>query len=79
MFPAHSLNAVLLAFEITSVSIVQRLGTDKVSLVTTEPSPCPTGSKEPLSLDFAVSYDYGPDYVRQLGIRDNLVEVIRVR
>jgi len=79
VFPAHSPRSVLLAFEITSASIVQRTGSDKVSLVTTERSPCPLVLKEPLCLDFPVAYDYGPDYVRELGIRDNLVEVIRVR
>ena len=68
---------MVLAFEITSATIVQRRGSDKVSLVTTELSPVFSGGT--LCLDFAVSYDCGPDYVRELGVRDNLVEVIRAR
>ena len=79
MFPTHSPRSVLLAFEITSATILQRIGSDRVSLVTTERSPCPLVSKEPLCLDFPVAYDYGPDYVRELGVRDSLVEVVRVR
>lgn len=73
------MDSVLLTFEITSASVLQRIGSDRVSLVTTERSPTPLTSKQPLSLDFPAAYDTGPDYVRELGVRDNLVEVIRVR
>ncbi len=67
-----------LTFEITHVFILQGRGADKVSLYTTEPSPTPCISREILYLDFNVTQGNGPEYVRQLGIPDNLVEIVRI-
>jgi len=67
-----------LIFEIIHASVLRGRGADKVSLHTTEPSPVPGISKQPLCLDFVVAAQDGPEYVRQLGIPDDLMEIIDV-
>ncbi len=68
-----------LTFEITRVTILQkRYGPDNVSLHTTNPSPAPGFTEESLYLDFKVARGGGPEYVRQLGIPDSLVEVVPI-
>lgn len=65
-------------FEITHVSVLQGRDADKVSLHTTESSPTPGITKQPLCLDFTVAARDGPEYVRQLGFPDDLMEIIDV-
>lgn len=67
-----------LTFEITRASVLQGRGADRVSLHTTEPSPTPGISKQPLCLDFVVARALGQEYVRQLGIPAHLMEIIDV-
>ena len=68
-----------LPLTITKVFILQEdTGPDTVYLTTTEPSPCPGLSEEPLDLKFTVAAGGGPAYVRALGVPDELVEVLRL-
>lgn len=66
-----------LTFQVAKVFILQSdTGPDYVYITTSEPSPCPGLSEEPLDLKFTVAADSGPAYVRTLGIPDKLVEVM---
>jgi hypothetical protein len=68
---------MIVTFDITKVMIVTGRGTDKVSLYTTEDSPCPGVTKESLGLDFAVAVGGGYRYVTEvLKIDEEYVEVI---
>lgn len=68
---------MVLCVNVTKVTIVTGRGPDKVSLHTTEDSPTPGLSKEPLWLDFAVAAGDGFRYVTEvLRIDDEYVEII---
>jgi hypothetical protein len=68
---------MIVTFDITKVTIVTGHGADKVYLHTTEDSPCPGVSKEPLGLDFSVAAGDGYRYVTEiLRIDEEYVEVI---
>ena len=68
-----------LTFQVAKVFILQSdTGPDTVYLSTTEPSPCPGLSEEPLDLKLTVAADRGPAYVKGLGVPDELVEVMKV-
>ena len=51
--------------KITSITIVQGSGPDKVMLGTTFPSPCPAFDTNDLCLDFNAAADSGPAYVAE--------------
>ena len=69
---------VTLTFEVTRVLVLQgTTGPDAVFLHTTEPSPTPGLTRQPLALEIAVAAGDGPDYVHRLGVPWDLVEVIR--
>lgn len=66
-----------LIIEVTKVIIVTGRGPDLVSFCTTEVSPTPGLTEEPLSLDFKVAAGDGRRYVIEvLGIDAECVEVI---
>jgi len=69
---------MILQICITKVTIITGRGADKVFLHTTEPSPCPGLTYEPLGFDFEVAIGNGFRYVTEvLKIDDDLIEVIR--
>lgn len=69
--------AFALTFQVTKVFILQSdTGPDHVYITTSEPSPCPGLSGEPLDVKFTVAAGGGPAYVRRLGIPDEVVEVM---
>ena len=66
-----------LTFQVTKVFILQSdTGPDHVYITTSEPSPCPGLSEEPLDLKLTVAAGGGPAYVKGLGVPDELVEVV---
>lgn len=67
---------MIVCFDITKVTIVTGRGADKVFMHTTELSPCPGVSKEPLGLDFEVAAGDGYRYVTEVLKIDENVEVI---
>lgn len=68
---------IILCVVVTKVTILTGNGVDKVYLHTTEDSPCPGVSKEPLGLDFSVAAGGGYRYVTEvLKIDEEYVEVI---
>lgn len=70
---------MILTVDVTKVTIVTGRGPDKVSLHTTEDSPTPGVTKEPLWLDFSVAAGDGFHYVTEvLKIDDEYVEVIPI-
>jgi hypothetical protein len=70
---------VTLTFTVTRVQVLQSdTGPDTVFFHTTEPTPYPKLSQEPLMLKITVEADKGPEYVDGLGIPVDIVEVIRI-
>jgi len=68
---------MIITLDITKVTIVIGHGADKVYMHTTEPSPCPGVTKEPLGLNFEVAAGNGYKYVTEvLRIDEEYVEVI---
>ena len=68
---------MILCVNVTRVTILTGRGADKVYLHTTEVSPCPGISKEPLGLDFSVAVGDGYRYVTEvLKIDEEYVEII---
>ena len=68
-----------LTFEIVQVIIIEgQYGADKVSLCTTDSSPIPDITEEPLCFDFAVARGRGFEYVCRLGIPESLIEIVRI-
>jgi hypothetical protein len=69
--------AMILCVDVTRVSVITGRGSDKISIHTTEESPTPGVTKEPLCLDFVVQAGDGYRYVTEvLRIDDEYVEVI---
>lgn len=69
---------MIVYFDIPKVTIVTGRGTDKVYLHTTEDSPYPGLTKEPLVLDFGVVAGDGYRYITEvLKIDHKCVEVIQ--
>jgi len=70
---------MIIGIDITKVTIITGHGADKVFLHTTEDSPCPGLSKQPLGLDFSVAAGDGLRYViKVLKIDDEYIEVIKI-
>jgi len=70
---------MIIGIDITKVTIITGRGADKVFLHTTEDSPCPGLSKQPLGLDFSVAAGDGLRYViKVLKIDDEYIEVIKI-
>jgi hypothetical protein len=68
---------MILCVDVTKATVITGRGADKVSLHTTEESPTPGVTKEPLCLDFSVAAGDGFRYVTEvLRIDDEYVEVI---
>jgi hypothetical protein len=68
---------MILCVNVTKATVITGRGADRVSLHTTEESPTPGVSKEPLCLDFVVAAGDGFRYVTEvLRIDDEYVEVI---
>jgi len=68
---------MILTVDVTKVIIVTGRGPDWVGLQTTEDSPTPGLTKEPLNLDFNVAAGDGYRYVTEvLRIDEEYVEVI---
>lgn len=68
---------MILCVDVTKVIIVTGRGADKISLQTTEDSPTPDVTEEPLCLDFSVAAGDGYHYVTEvLRIDEEYVEVI---
>ena len=68
---------MILCVDVTKATVITGRGADKVSLHTTEESPTPGVTKEPLCLDFVVVAGDGYRYVTEvLRIDEEYVEVI---
>jgi len=70
---------MITTFDITKVTILIGQGADKVYLHTTEISPYPAVSKEPLGIDFQVAAGGGYRYVTEiLKIDEEYIEIINL-
>lgn len=68
---------MILCVDVTKVTILAGRGADRVSLHTTEDSPIPGITEQPLCLDFIVAVGDGFRYATEvLRIDDEYVEVI---
>lgn len=70
---------MIFSVDVTKVTIITGRGADKIGLRTTEDSPFPGMSKEPLMMNFIVAAGDGFRYVTEvLRIDDEYVELISI-